>query len=562
MAEHFGFFDALETADGLYDRTYSARDYSENLATIISNGVLRSTNDDLKVTVNGLTVTVGIGRAWINGCWYHNDNNYVFPAVTVPTGGARYDRVILRYSNVLSDRDIKLMYLQGEAVSSLKKPAITRNDDVYDLVLADIYVGTNATSLSVKDTRSDAQLCGWVYSTSGDNSFFKSLDGAFNEWFEETKNTLSSVTLFKRYNWRTTIEAETNTVSFDIPQYDAETTFVEVYTNGVLDTEGVDYTLENSVIMFSGLPLTAGTEVEVKCYKSIDGTGILSVADEITALQNAVAKLNAADECEYKCNGADDNVKLSELAQEWLSDDLDYSSKTIKIYGTFGATAACAGAGTAANPYKWFNFGFDESVKRRITFDFSNCTQISLPITAGTSNVVFAGSDVHVIGANVIATQSATNTNIKMFDSNIGSVSAEDCRFWITAYSGSFISQTGNFTNCRASVANASGDSYCFLPATASLLKINGGEYYGYTGTSGSKSAVIGQTTGNAVSVLNGVNAPTVARSGYYQTHAIFQDTNGGRLNCSDLISELAVSVASNISDVRGTIAKSKPGTI
>lgn len=43
MAEHFGFFDALETADGLYDRTYSARDYSENLATIISNGVLRST---------------------------------------------------------------------------------------------------------------------------------------------------------------------------------------------------------------------------------------------------------------------------------------------------------------------------------------------------------------------------------------------------------------------------------------------------------------------------------------------------------------------------------------
>ena len=562
MAEHFGFFDALETADGLYDRTYSARDYSENLATIISNGVLRSTNDDLKVTVNGLTVTVGIGRAWINGCWYHNDNNYVFPAVTVPTGGARYDRVILRYSNVLSDRDIKLMYLQGEAVSSPKKPAITRNDDVYDLVLADIYVGTNATSLSVKDTRSNAQLCGWVYSTSGDNSFFKSLDGAFNEWFEETKNTLSSVTLFKRYNWRTTIEAETNTVSFDIPQYDAETTFIEVYTNGVLDTEGVDYTLENSVITFSGLPLTAGTEVEVKCYKSIDGTGILSVADEITALQNAVAKLNAAGECSYKCNGADDNVKLSELAQEWLSDDLDYSSKTIKIYGTFGATAACAGAGTAANPYKWFNFGLAESVKRRITFDFSTCTQIMLPITAGTSNVVFSGSDVHVIGANVIATQSATNTNIKMFDSNSGSVSAEDCRFWITAYSESFISQTGNFTNCRASVANASGDSYCFLPATASLLKINGGEYYGYTGGSAHKSAVIGQTTGNAVSVLNGVNAPTVARSGYYQTHAIFQDTNGGRLNCSDLISELAVSVASNISDVRGTIAKSKPGTI
>ena len=56
---------------------------------------------------------------------------------------------------------------------------------------------------------------------------------------------------------------------------------------------------------------------------------------------------------------------------------------------------------------------------------FSTCSQITLPISAGTSNVVFSGSEVHVIGANVIATQSATNTNIKMFDSNIGSVSAE-----------------------------------------------------------------------------------------------------------------------------------------
>ena len=555
-----GFFNALLT-NGEYDRKYNANDYCENLAVIINNGVLRSPNDDLKVTADGMVVTVGVGRAWIDGHYYFNDTSYSFAAVTAPAGGTRYDRVFLRLNKNLSARSISLVYEQGIAGNSPTKPAPVRDNNVYDLVLADIYVGTNATSLSVKDTRSDAQLCGWVYSTSGDNSFFKSLDRAFNDWFESTKNTLSSVTLFKRYNWRALIEAETNTVSFDIPQYD-ETTFIEVYTNGVLDTEGVDYTLENSVITFSGLPLTAGTEVEVKCYKSIDGTGILSVADEITALQNAVAKLNAADECVYKCNGANDNVKLSELAQEWLSDDLDYSSKTIKIFGTFGATAACAGAGTAANPYKWFNFGLAESVKRRITFDFSTCTQISLPITAGTSNVVFAGYDVHVIGANVIATQTSTNTTIKMFDSNSGSVSAEDCRFWITAYSGSFISQTGNFTNCRASVANASGDSYCFQPATASLLKINGGEYYGYTGGSAHKSAVIGQTTGNAVSVLNGVNAPTVARSGYYQTHAIFQDTNGGRLNCSDLISELAVSVASNISDLRGTIAKSKPGTI
>mgnify|MGYP001044773700 FL=1 len=250
-----GFFNALLT-NGEYDRKYNANDYCENLAVIINNGVLRSPNDDLKVTADGMVVTVGVGRAWIDGHYYFNDTSYSFAAVTAPAGGTRYDRVFLRLNKNLSARSISLVYEQGIAGNSPTKPAPVRDNNVYDLVLADIYVGTNATSLSVKDTRSDAQLCGWVYSTSGDNSFFKSLDGAFNEWFEATKNTLSSVTLFKRYNWRTAIEAETNTVSFDIPQYDAETTFIEVYTNGVLDTEGIDYTLENSVITFSGLPLT------------------------------------------------------------------------------------------------------------------------------------------------------------------------------------------------------------------------------------------------------------------------------------------------------------------
>ena len=46
-----GFFNALLT-NGEYDRKYNANDYCENLAVIINNGVLRSPNDDLKVTAD------------------------------------------------------------------------------------------------------------------------------------------------------------------------------------------------------------------------------------------------------------------------------------------------------------------------------------------------------------------------------------------------------------------------------------------------------------------------------------------------------------------------------
>lgn len=555
-----GFFNALLT-DGEYDRKYNANDYCDNLAVVIGNGVLRSTDDDLKVTAAGMVVTVGVGRAWINGHYYLNDTPHSFAAVSAPTGGTRYDRVFLRLNKNLAVRSVSLVYQQGTAGNNPTRPAPVRSGNIYDIVLADIFVGTNATSVTVTDKRGDATLCGWVYSTSGDNSFFTSLDAAFNDWFDDKKDTLSSVTLFKRYNWRRVLETSANFTLFNIPQYDPETCFLEVYINGVLITETVDYTIEdNNKLIFKGLPLIAGTEVEIKCYKSIDGTGIESVADEITELQNAVAALNTTGEYEYICNGVDDNVKLSEIAQAWLNGSADYGSKTIKVYGTFGSKAAFGGSGTSTSPYRWISVGTGEATNRRIVFDFSNCGRISLPITAGTYNVVFYGHNAHIIGANVITGQTATDTVVRVFNSEAGEVYVENCRFWITAYKDSRVGQTGTFVNCRASVANVINNTYCFMPFTDSLLRINGGEYYAYTGASGSQSSVVGQSAANSVSILNGVNAPTLARSGFYQTNSVLQWAGGGVLSCTDLVSELPLIVFAGISNIRGTIAKNKPG--
>jgi hypothetical protein len=189
-----GFFNALLT-NGQYDRTYNANDYCDNLAVVISNGVLRSSGDDLRVTASGMLVTVGVGRAWINGHYYLNDTPFTFAPVSAPIGGTRYDRVFLRLDKNLAVRSVSLVYQQGTASNNPTKPAPVRNDNIYDIVLADIYVGTNATSVTVTDTRGNADICGWVYSTSGDNSFFASLDAAFNAWFDGVKDTLSSVTL-------------------------------------------------------------------------------------------------------------------------------------------------------------------------------------------------------------------------------------------------------------------------------------------------------------------------------------------------------------------------------
>ena len=557
MAEKSGFFNALNV-NGEYDRKYNANDYSDNLAVIISNGVLRSDNDDLRVTASGMGCTVGAGRAWINGKYYYNDAPISFAAVTAPAGGSRWDRIMLRLDNGVAARNIALRYVQGTVANTPTKPAPERSRDVYELVLADIFVGTNASSVTVTDTRADANLCGWVYSVAGDNSFFKTLDNDFADWFLQTKDTLASVTLFKRYEWREVLSTTARAVNFSIPQYDDETCFLEVYVNGMRDVEGVDFTRSGSVITFAN-SLVAGTEIIVNAYKSIDGTGILSVADEITQLQNQVAALNVAGDYNYMCNGIDDNVKLSQIAKAWLEGGTDYSSKTIRVHGTFGAQAPVGGDGELFSPYRWIEVGGDNYANRKIIFDFSCCSQLSFPIVAGKLNYIFYGIDAHIIGADVNVYEKTTGTVIIGFSTVAGAVYAENCRFWITGDNTCKVSCTGTFTNCRASVANTTGESYCFTPLSNSLLRLNGGEYMAYSGSASSVSAVVGHQNGNtnAVSILNGVNAPTVSRGGYYQTNAVYQYLNSGTIHCHDLVSALPVNAIYD-AEIVGTITKSK----
>ena len=558
MAERSGFFNAL-LVNGEYDRKYNANDYSDNLAVVIGNGVLRSIADDLRVTSFGMNVSVSAGRAWINGHHYHNDSPKAFETVTAPAGGSRWDRIVLRLDTALATRSITAQYVQGVAGNTPQKPSPVREGSVYELVLADIYVGTNANSVTVTDTRADAELCGWVYSTAGDGSFFKSLDNDYNAWSKRVKDDLASVTLFKRYTWRTiTSGGLTASLGFNIPQWDEETCFLEVYVNGMLVVEGVDFTREGNMLQFPNL-LQAGTEVDVNVYKSIDGTGIMSVADEITQLQNMVAALNNTGDYEYICNGIDDNVRLSAIAKAWLEGGTDYSSKTIRVYGTFGAQAPVGGDGEFFSPYRWFEVAGDNYANRKIIFDFSCCSQLAIPVVAGKLNYIFYGIDAHIIGADVNVYEKTTGTTIIGFSTVAGEVYADNCRFWITGDNTCKVSCTGTFTNCRASVANSTGESYCFTPLTNSLLRLNGGEYMAYSGSSATTSAVVGhaESSTNAVSILNGVNAPTVTRGGYYQTHSIHQYPSGGVMNCRDLVSTLPIN-AKGTNNISGTITKSK----
>lgn len=543
MAQHSGFFTALNNA-GEYDRTYTAEDYSSNLAVVISNGVLRSNNDDLNVTASGLNLSVNLGRAWIKGCWFYNDSAYNLPAVVPPTGGKRIDRVVLRYDNTIAVRSISIQYLQGVASTSPVPAPMTRTDDIYDICLAEITVNQNAVSVGVKDTRSNSNLCGWVYSVSGDNSFFTSLDNEFNTWFDETKDTLSSVTLFKQYRWSTTLSSSTNIVAFNVPQYDPETCFFNVFINGLYST---DYAANNNTITFT-TTLSAGTDIDVLVYKSIDGTGIMSVSDEITQLQNEYATLDGVSKLVYKATGRNDNVALSEIAQAifagsydptqvsaatndfftalggntWLASLYDYSQITIEVVGKLHVSTPAYGSGTVSSRYRYFNFSQIQHSDRRITFDFARAETIEIAPSADTNNIIFYGTDLNIRNASVDVEGDGGNCNISMIiGSQAGDINAENCRFDLMGSGDLKIAEQGTFINCDCRVRSEAGNSFVFNPKSANLIRVIGGRHLAYAMVSGKTAAVFytPSTETNAVIMATNINCPTVSESGYWQQY-------------------------------------------
>lgn len=191
MAEKCGFFNALEVG-GEYDRTYNADDYSDNLSAIMSNGVRRSGDDDLRITASGRTLTMAVGRAMINGRYYYNDTAKNIVEVTPPTGTfSRIDAVFIQLDSSIPVRFIKAVYKEGTPSAVPVAPACVRSGDIYEIKLADIIVAPGAANVTVKDTRADKSVCGWITSPVGYDDYFVSLDNAFDTWFDAMKGQLS-----------------------------------------------------------------------------------------------------------------------------------------------------------------------------------------------------------------------------------------------------------------------------------------------------------------------------------------------------------------------------------
>ena len=159
-------FNAI-LVDEEYDRVYKAEDWAWYFATFIANGVFPKPSDGLQVIAyDKMEIKVNAGYAFINGYAFRNPASQSITLSTAEGALNRIDRVIIRWD--LTQRDMYLTVLKGVPSAKPTAVALTRNTEIWELAIADIYVGKGVTKIQTKDItdqRFNSALCGIVKGT-------------------------------------------------------------------------------------------------------------------------------------------------------------------------------------------------------------------------------------------------------------------------------------------------------------------------------------------------------------------------------------------------------------
>ena len=525
-----GFYNN-RVVNGQNDRVYSAEDMRKPYDVIFTDGIKPDVDgtagETFKVTANGgMQISVASGYAKLGGAWVENPNNCLI-TLDSSLSYTRYDCIIVQNNDNDDARKPDIFIRSLDHVPT--EGDLRRDNGIYEVCVAYVIVSSGTVSITeniIVDTRTDGKLCNVMSGVGA--TILRTLKSTY---YTERENQTS--------------------IPIRIDGFNPEVDELEVWVEGIKFTKE-QYTIVSyfNVVLALALPVP-NTKVEFVVRKNVNGAANESVNGEVSKLIEDVTSIKNTLSHDYYCNGTNDNVLIGDLVRELLNGS-GYGSAKLNIHGTFGAYQPAI---TGSTTDYWFDFS--GSSDRKVVVDFTDCSQIIAPVTDGKVNVIFYGKHIDIVGANLIVNNTITNTSIVVFDSSAEIINCENSRFWITGYKYSYIARNGTFTNCRGSVTNSKLYSYCFY--TNGLVRINGGEYYAYTADFGSTSAVVGHEGTDAVTIMYGVNAPEVERSGYYQNYSVMHISVTGVICCTDLISPLEIKELTGNDNFRGTIELNKP---
>ena len=346
MALESGFFNDVNG-----DRLYNADDMSRYFENIMSSGIFKRITDCLKVSASsGMTLTVAPGAGLINCRWFRTET---LESVTIPTANAvlpRFDTVVARLDMSDAVRAITLQVVSGAAAAAPIAPEPVRTADVYDLVLALVYVPAGASEIvaaNLTDVRANEWYCGYVHSLV-DTPIVQTLHSRYKAPVNNTVN-----------------------VPINIVGYNANSDIINVYVEGFRMAPGVEYTInmERNMITLTD-PVDANTLIDIEVFKP-------TMPDEVPTTSETV----------------------QDMAQEMTDIKDDISAEQTERIAAF-AQVAPIGPGVFAFEGSFMLSGFISSTSKRMYFsipfnrliDATGFTVLNMPMQVRQGGKYILGS--------------------------------------------------------------------------------------------------------------------------------------------------------------------------
>lgn len=135
MSVSSGFFNSLNG-----DRKYNAAQMSAIFDGLIIDGVFASIGTAFAVkAAGGLTVNVGVGKAWFDHTWTVNDSILPMTAPEAEVLLDRIDAVVLEVNGTESVRENTIKFVKGNPSSAPSRPTLTNERNVHQYPLCYIY---------------------------------------------------------------------------------------------------------------------------------------------------------------------------------------------------------------------------------------------------------------------------------------------------------------------------------------------------------------------------------------------------------------------------------------
>ena len=190
--------DIDESGLPIYDRAVDEEYFAKYHSEFLSNGVYANPSNNFQVMANELMkLKLKAGSCFINGYYAYDNFDGEITLEPASSDLNRIDRIVTRLDRI--NRKISIEVKKGAyGTTSYSAPSLQRDDDIWELGLADVLVKKGTTQIvqaNITDLRAIQEYCGYVYNPMQNidtTDLFAQYDNSFEVWFQHVKEQLST----------------------------------------------------------------------------------------------------------------------------------------------------------------------------------------------------------------------------------------------------------------------------------------------------------------------------------------------------------------------------------